>query len=335
MRRPIRRRVLLVAAPAAVLLGFLPVAARAQLAPPGTASATALRVGDLASVSSTGASASPDTTRARASVLDVGGQPALGLAGSQNGDGDSSGALLDTRSALPLRLELAPWRTTVTGSSGPNRRARASAAAARADAPGLLRAAVLQSQSEASHTSERSQGSGSSDALDLGVLDVARIVLLHSDVSSEGKGQSYLVGVNDTRIGTDEQLGASCALDISPLVAASCLTASGGVGANGVTSGAAELLAAQSALVPVSPLAAFAVETNSGNSSLATPAAAPDTSRTQPAAAAPAEAAGDVVRSLARTGTAAAVRAAIALLALVSGMVLRMAARRRTGVTVH
>jgi 2-oxoglutarate dehydrogenase E2 component (dihydrolipoamide succinyltransferase) len=321
----------------------LPVAARAQLAP-GTASAAAARAGELVAVSRTGASAAPTTSNASASVLEVGGKPAFGLGGSQTGDGDDSGALLDTESRLPLRLELAPWQASVSGSAGPERRTRASAAAARAGVPGVARAAVLQSNSEASHRSERSRGSASSHALELGLLDKARIVLLHSEVGSEGKGRSHLASVNGTEVGSDEQLGAVCALDASPLVSASCLTATGGIGAAGQTSGAAELLAAQSAVLPVTPLAAFAAQRASGSSASPLAAAAPaaDTTRPQPAAvapaqaaaapaqpaAAPAQAAGEVTKALARTGAMATILAAIALLAAVSGMALRLAARR-------
>jgi hypothetical protein len=335
MRPSTRRRLPFLAAPALVALGLLPVAARAQLAPGGTASATAIRAGELAAVSGTGASAAPSASSAEASVLELGGEPVLG--GSQTGDGDNSGALLDTESRLPLRLELAPWQASVSGSSQPESRSRASAAAARAGVPGVARAAVLQSRSEASHRRERSRGSASSDALELGVLDKARIVLLHSEVGSEGKGNSHLASLDGTEIGGDEQLGTTCALDASPLVAAACLKASGGTGQAGLTSNAAELLAAQIAVLPISPLAILAALSSSGSGAASVAAAAlqEDAVRTQPvsvgtqaAAAASAQAADEVSKALPRTGATATILAAIALLAAVSGAALRLAAQR-------
>jgi hypothetical protein len=333
-----RRSILFAAAPACVLLGIVPVAARADLAPTGSSSASALQAGEVAGVSTTGASAAPATTTAKASVVEVGGKPALGLGGTQTGDGQNSGALLDTKSALPARVEVAPWQASVSGAAGPERKAKASAAAARADVPRVAKVGVLQSQSEASHRSERSVGSGSSDALDLGLLDVLRIVLLHSEVSSEGRGSSYLASVNGTEIGSDEQLGSVCALDASPLLAASCLTATGGVGSGGLTSGAAELASAESALLPLSPLAAFAVRADSGPGASPLVSAAPvpagaEGSRTQPAAAAAAQVAGEAVKRLARTGTPAAVLSGLALLALVCGTALRLTGRRRHAMT--
>ena len=64
-----RRLVLLAAAPAALLFAFFPVSAQADVAPAGTATATALQVGDLVGVSTTGATAGADTASAEASVL--------------------------------------------------------------------------------------------------------------------------------------------------------------------------------------------------------------------------------------------------------------------------
>src|SRR5438552_661078 len=83
--------------------------------------------------------------------------------------------------------------------------ARGSAALARADAEKLVNAGVLTSDWEASHTDEKSAGRAVTNGFELGVLDAIRVVLLHSEVSSEGRGHSYLVGLNGTEVGTDDQ----------------------------------------------------------------------------------------------------------------------------------
>ncbi|MDQ3945898.1 MAG: hypothetical protein M3357_12255, partial [Actinomycetota bacterium] len=261
-----RRLILFAAAPAALLVAFGPSsaqAARTDIAPPGAASATALQVGDLIGVSTTGATAAADNSTAEASVLDVGGEPVLGLGGSQSGDGQNSGALVDTGSAAPARIQVAPWEAS-SGTTGTERTSHGSAAAARAEVPAVADVSALQSESQASHRSEKSTAAGSSDAVTLGLTDFLRVVLLHSEVSSEGTGSSYLASVNGTEIGSDEQLGEICALEVSPVAKLSCLVASGGLGADGLTSGAADLATLESALRPLDSVSAFAVRGSSG-----------------------------------------------------------------------
>src|SRR2546430_17289378 len=88
-----RRHVLFAAAPAGLILALVPLAARADLAPPGDATATALRVGTAAGVSDTGAHAAPDGATGQATVLGLGGQPVLGLGGSHQAEAPSYAAL--------------------------------------------------------------------------------------------------------------------------------------------------------------------------------------------------------------------------------------------------
>src|SRR2546429_486311 len=85
--------------------------------------------------------------------------------------------------------------------SAPGRHAKSSAAVARADVPDIAKAGVLTSDSEATHTSAASNGTAVTEALQLGLLDAVDLVLLHSEVTSNGKGHSYLVGLNGTEIG--------------------------------------------------------------------------------------------------------------------------------------
>lgn len=317
-----------------MLLVLSPVAAQAspgEIARPGAASATALQVGDLVGVSTTGATAAADTGSAQASVLEVGGEPVLGLGGSQTGDGQASGVLIDTGSAALAQVQVAPWAAS-SHSTGSERTAHGSAAAARAQVPGVADASALSSESHASHRFEKSTAAGSSDAFTLGLLDFLRIVLLHSEVSSEGTGSSYLASVNGTEIGSDEQLGSICALEISPLAKLACLAASGGLGADGVTAGAADLARVESAL-PLGPASAFSVRGSSGVG--AEPIAAVPTEvvsgaeASRDAAASPAtEAAAAGAGTLPRTGAALAGLATMAMLAVAGGVLLRLAGRR-------
>jgi hypothetical protein len=333
MRRPL----LFIAATACTVLAVSPVVARADFvpAPPSEAHGVALQVGSLLDISKTDATAGSGTTSAQASVIRLGGQPLLDLGGVQKGDGETGGALLDTGAGAPIRLEVAPWHAAVSGTSGPKRHSKASAALARAAISNLVRLGVLTSTSEASYTDAKSTGTASSDGIDLGLLEAVRVVLLHSEVATEGHGHSYLIGVNGTEIGTDDQLGSSpiCGLNVPNVLALSCLAASGGVAGN-VNSGAAEVAKATpaaDALEALSPVAAIVASSSSGSGQpgITVPApvnavqAAEAERTTVPEAPAvkAAEAAGP--GALPRTGSGAASLAASALAALLAGFGLR------------
>ncbi|MGH9010486.1 MAG: hypothetical protein ACRDYF_11675, partial [Acidimicrobiia bacterium] len=196
------------------------------------------------------------------------------------------------------------------------------------------------SESEASWTDTRSTGSAFSNGVEVSVLDAVDVVLLHSEVTTEGKGHSYLVGLNGTEIGTDDQLGKSplCALTLPSVLSLSCLTASGGEGTP--APGAAREAAAEVAKVDpaigaisiIDPVAAFTASNSSGSGSAPVltlpaapaPVAAGEEARAEltPAAAAPAAA-------LPRTGAALAGFAVSGLVALLGGALLRLTARRR------
>jgi hypothetical protein len=324
-----RRQVLCAAAPACLLIGLTPVAASAGVAPPANATATAARLSNLAGISTTGASASDLNSNARAAVISVGGQPVLGTGGSRDTEGESGGALLDTADKLPARARVAPWKASAKGSkSSAHRSSHAEAALARVEAPNVVKAGVLTSEANADHSPELSTGKSVSDAADVTLLDTARIVLLHSEVGSNTKGGSYLVGLNGTKIGSDEELGKSCALDVSGLASLSCLTVAGGVG-NGVTTGSAEVLGVQTAL-GLNPVSAFATTATTAPGSVempivTAPAVSTPVETPRAAAAAPAPAV-----ELPRTGVAAASMASSALAALLFGLGLRRFGRRRS-----
>src|SRR5258706_9485082 len=203
-----RRTILSAAAPACLLIGLSPVADSSDVAPAGYATATAAQVSNLVGISSTGATADPTKSDARATVVSVGGQPVAGTGGSQSREGETGGALLDTGAGLPAHVQVAPWHASAKGSPhSSHRSSQASAALARAELPGVVKAGVLTSDSQADHQSLQSSALSSSNAADLGLADTIRLVLLHSEVGSSGKGHSYLVGLNGTRIGPDDQLG--------------------------------------------------------------------------------------------------------------------------------
>lgn len=334
-----RRPTLFVAASACAVLTFAPIAARADFttpAPPSKASAVAAQVGSIIDISKTDAAANRDSAESRASVLRLGGQTLFGLGGEQKGEGETGGALLDTGKALPVQIELAPWKAAA-GKDGATRTSKASAALARARLDKVLSVKVLSSESEAAHTDAKSTGTAVSDGVDLELLDAIRIVLLHSEVSSEGKGHSYLVGLNDTQIGTGEQLGKICSLELPSIAALSCLTADGGA-AGPVTNASTDVATVTPTLAAIStlnPVAAFAAATSSGTGETATdaiPAAAPVTQAAEATRTSDAPAATTIdtagAEALPRTGAAAAGLLTSALTFLLLGGLLRRFGRR-------
>jgi hypothetical protein len=325
-----RRLFFLAALPACALLA-VPVAAQAARtglipAPPASATATALSVADLLDVSTTGAQSGTDASSAQATVVEVGGAPLLGLGGTQSGPGTSDGALLDTGSTLPAQVQVAPWEATAS-QSDTERSSRGSAAAARADVPQVLDVDVLESESQATHTDEKSTGEGFSNGVDLGLLDFLRIVLFHSEVSSEGEGSSFLVGLNDTEIGSDEQLNGICSLLAHPLLSVSCLEVAGGLGG-----GLAEVARIDSGLLPPVELAsAFSAATSGGTGESvlgAVEEAAPVVAGTETARAPDAVATETAGGMLPRTGAGVALTALAAAMALALGLALRKVSRR-------
>jgi len=342
-------RSLLVITPAAGALALSPVAAHADgliPAPPGQASAVAAQVGSLLGVSQTGATAGAGAPSAQATVVSLAGEPLLGLGGSQTGDGDSAGALADTGTSLPARVQVAPWHAAASGTGTATRRAKSSAALGRADLPDVVSAGVLTSDSEATDTDQQSTGTAVTNGVDLGLLDGFRVVVLHSEADSTGHGHSYLASLNGLELGTDGELGNSplCALNAPGLLGLSCLTATGGTGAGGLTGAAANVVdvtPALDALAAVNPVSAFTASASSGAAPApvaSPPAPAPavngtDTSRgMEPAANPPADTgiAAQAAGSLPRTGTPAASLAGSAFALLLSGWGLRRFRPRRT-----
>ena len=330
---------------AAISIGSAPAALANRLdpipAPPASASGVAAQVGSLLDVSSTGATADSNTASSEASVISITEHPLFGLGGTQQGDGQTGGALLDTQASLPARVQVAPWAASASGTGTSTRQAKSSAAVARADVPDVADAHVLTSDSEATHSGQASNGTAVTAGFQLGVLNAIRLVLLHSEVSSDGMGHSYLLGLNGMELGTDEQLGGTplCALQAPGLLALSCLSSSGGTGtAGGIDEAAAQVAGVTPALDALSvldPVAAFTSSATSGTGEAAAAAA--------PEAAAPASAeasrstAPDAVANagtglLPRTGATVASLLASAVALLLFGVVLRRFRLRPAGV---
>lgn len=301
------------------------------MAPPGDASAAAARVSNLVGVSTTDASADDGEADAQAAVITLDGRPVAETGGTQAGDGETGGALVDTGPTQPARLKVAPWEASAEGTKGSGKRtSRASAAAAEVEVPDTVRAGVLTSDSQAEHRDQQSSGSSTSNAADVALNDKTRLVLLHSEVDSNANGHSYLVGIAGTEIGTEESVGELCALDAAGVAAVSCLTASGGV-ANGITTGTAEVLGVQST-VGLNPVSAFATSASTAPGSITPPPSILESVAEVTAPAAETPRAASVVTpaaELPRTGVAAASLAASGMTGLLSGLALRRLARRR------
>jgi hypothetical protein len=277
------------------------------------------------SVSDSQASAGDANSNAQAAVISLNKKPVLGTGAAQGSEGQNEGNLADTGdSSLPVRAQVAPWKTQATGKKGSaSRSSRASAALAEVEVKDTAKAGVLTSDASAEHTDTKSTGKSISNAADVSIGDL-RLVLLHSEVDETAKGHSYLLGLNGNEIGTDQQF-KNCALDASGVLSLSCLTTSGGV-ADGVTSGEAQVLGVETAL-GINPVNAFTTAGTKGTGtsileSVAQAIPAPETPRA--AAAAPATPAG-----LPRTGVAAGSLAAAGLGGLLAGFFLRLFGRRR------
>jgi hypothetical protein len=325
-----RRTILSAAAPACLLIGLTPVAATADIAPPGSATATAAKVGDLVRLSHSGAKADQTKGDAEASAISIAGQSVPNTGGSSSSEDDAQGSLIDTVDKSPVRVQVAPWHTRATGSKASGKRSSsASAALARVEVPDHAKVGLLTSDATAEHTDTKSTGTSTSNAADISLGNSLHLVLLHSEVESTAKGNSYLVSLNGTKIGTQEQLTELCSLDVSGVAALSCLTASGGT-ANGITSGAAEVLGVQTTL-PLNPASAFAT-TGTVATGTTPPRILESVAAAVPAAEAPRAAAAAPAGELPRTGVAAASLAASGLGGLLMGLILRLFGRRRSGV---
>lgn len=214
-----------------------PVSAWAQApivipAPPGTAEAVALEVEGVVAVARTEAEANQDSGRATANPLELGDSALVGE--TQNGVGIAEGNLLDTGDIGIGRIAIAPFKAQVERLTD-ERRATAEAALLRLVLlnPDTLTLDVLQSFSQARHSNGQSSGNASSDGAVVTLLgaDGIRLVLLHSDGDSLNGASSYVLGLNDTQLITDEDIGNTTqVLDLPGLLTLGLVDVNGGAG---------------------------------------------------------------------------------------------------------
>lgn len=249
------RKLLAVAAGAAALV--LPVGiAGAQTAettttpaPPGSSEAVALNVLDLVVVGKTAAKADGSSGEGSATALGVlSGDPLIkgSTGGSQKGKGKAEGSLFDSGSTPVGRIMVTPWGVTVDD-DGTTRSSKSDAALLKLILinSGTASLNVLHTQSEASHTDQKSTGKTSSDGakLNVGGQSGVTVTVLHSETSSEKNGSSsYVLGVNDTKVLTSDQ-GGSCAINAPGVITLGCLQAKGGEGTSSAAAAKASVTA--------------------------------------------------------------------------------------------
>ena len=207
-------------------------------APPGDASAVAAEVNGVITVGKTKAHAGSNGGSADADALTVLGNQISG--GSQNGVGSKEGNLIGTGATPVGDAEVAPWSAKVSDAGG-GYQSHADAALAHLNGADLLEVWLLHSQSDATWTPDSSTGDAQSDGAEVSALDMLDIKVLHSEAHSTGKSHSDLLVVNGNEIGSSDQANGACKLDLSPVLNLLCLQASGGKGADGLTSSAADV----------------------------------------------------------------------------------------------
>jgi len=255
-------------------------------AKPSEADAVAVRVDPLLRISHTHATASQSSAQAKAAVIELSGAPLLAQAafgGAQSGNGTAKGSLIDTGTtalAPLIDLKVTPWSATVANTDT-HRHAESYAALLSLVVMNdkTLFVKLLQSSSVADHddTTLKSTGKSVSDGAIIGVGGALTINILHAEASSENGGATWLLGVNDTKIGTNQQAGSACALNAAPLLALVCLNVVGGKGVNNEANDAIArvLPAANGGATATAGLSNVSSQTSSGTAVQAAPTPAP------------------------------------------------------------
>ncbi|MGH3443642.1 MAG: hypothetical protein ACRDUY_16660 [Nitriliruptorales bacterium] len=179
--------------------------------------AAAVEVDGVAVVSGTEASTQDDGS-ASATAVGLGDEQVVG--GSQEGEGESGDAVFSTGETENGHLHVLTWQAAVDdeGSS-----ARSAAVDGNVGGDEGLSLVVLEANSNARR--DGSSGDSSGARLNAGGDEGLTLVLLHAAMTSGGDGGAFLAGINDERIGTDEDFGGGCEIDASPLVHLICVAA--------------------------------------------------------------------------------------------------------------
>ena len=212
-------------------------------APPGSSEAVALNLLDIVGVGHTSGKSDEHSSEGTANAVELGGEPLIDGAtgGSQKGPGTNEGSLLDTGETPLGRVMVTPWGVTVED-DGTTRSSESDAALLKLILidSGTASVNVLHTRSESSYSEDGSGGSKStgrtvSDGAKANVggeEDGITVTVLHSETSSEADGNSsFLLGVNDTRVGTSDS-AESCALQVPGVITLACLQAAGGPGSS-------------------------------------------------------------------------------------------------------
>ncbi|HUQ39870.1 MAG TPA: hypothetical protein VM030_06915 [Acidimicrobiales bacterium] len=218
-------------------------------APPGVSEAVALNVLDIVAIGHTIAKADDKNGEATANSIEIAGEAVFG--GTQKGKGTQKGELLDTGETPLGQLAIAPYEATVTESST-KRTSESDAALLKLVLidKETLTLNVLHTHSKAEHNGQQSKGNTSSDGANLNLGDGSlQVVVLHSETSSEAKGNSsYVLGINDNYLLTNEDAG-DCAIEVPSVVALACLQAKGGLGSSAAAVAEGTVLGERAAVV--------------------------------------------------------------------------------------
>jgi hypothetical protein len=206
-------------------------------APPGEADAVAVEIGPIKighASAQAGPSGSEADSGATANAVEINGEsPAEQFGGSQKGKGKKRGQFLEGSREGMGSIRVTPWDAEVADRDGGGTRSDSSAALLEIIGEGLLRVDVARGEAHAEHDGKDSKGSAVSDGarVYLGPENELQIIVLHAEARSDNTGETYLVGINDQKIGTNEQL-SQCPLSVPQLVDVSvnCVSAGGGEG---------------------------------------------------------------------------------------------------------
>ncbi|MGH9158053.1 MAG: hypothetical protein ACRD1K_19955 [Acidimicrobiales bacterium] len=197
-----------------------------------------MEVEGVLAVARSTAEATAETGQATANALELLGQPLLPLlgvtGGTQVGPGITEGDVIDTGDIGVGRVAVGQYAAEVEQSIQ-RRQARAETALLRLVLldPALLALDVLQSLAEASHTGGVSAGAASSDGAvrALGAEGGLVLVLLHSEASSTNGASSFVVGLNNLELITDQDVGnAIDVLNLPGLLTLGLVGTDGGLG---------------------------------------------------------------------------------------------------------
>jgi hypothetical protein len=269
-------------------------------APASHATANGLKLNPLDTcISCTAATAGPGASAGESHALRVLGNDLS--AGQASSNGANSGALLALPANPLLGLALADWmnQAQATGISS-LAHARSALVDASVGNGQVATLAVLEGLSNAAYNDSASHGDGATNAADLTLLNGGLgIILLHSESSSDGSQQVYVVSLNGTKLLSSDQGIGGIPISIPGVIDLNLLQtgASGGLGSAAIGT-IADLLGSSGPVAGV-------LSTDSAGSAAAAPAA-PVTATTAAHALPSAAATGHAASSLRAPMTGAA-----------------------------